>query len=199
MLETDHGNRLNCCLGEVNVCYLVPGTSCYNLNCTPMRCWNNDLSNHAVSVFRLPATLARVCLALTIEHPGPAIRDLEAKILVCVWTSYCLGSSQHVMLARQMLFVRCSPFVSIPLAALPRRSQSLWLVMQYHGWQSKYNVQRVVHEHYHFLWTVMLLLIESINSDHNMLKIHVTCNVTCASRAFYKLSVHRAAILLSFN
>ena len=30
----------------------------------------------------------------------------------------------------------------------------------------------------------MLLLIEGVNSDHNMLKIHVTCNVTCASRAF---------------
>ena len=42
------------------------------------------MSNHAVSVFRLPTTLARICLALTIEHPGPAIRDLEAKILVCV-------------------------------------------------------------------------------------------------------------------
>ena len=42
------------------------------------------MSNHAVSVFRLPTTLARFCLALTIEHPGPTIRDLEAEIIVCV-------------------------------------------------------------------------------------------------------------------
>ena len=42
----------------------------------------------------------------------------------------------------------------------------------------------MVHEHDHFLLTVMLVLTEGVNSDHNMWKIHVTCNVTCASRAF---------------